>query len=392
MLPKESASDGDRIATLGVIVMKSAGMMCLLSLIVVISVEFSFEKVTLCRTHPGSEARQDLLSCFSAWDGEHYVRIAREGYDWRPDRRSNVAFFPVYPALGAMIHRLTGCRAELALLCVSHAAFFGCFVVLSLYINDRFGPQSTDLQEYSLVALGLFPTTFWMRMCCTESLFLLIILLAMYGMRRDWHPLKVAMIIGLSTGTRAEGVVLVPVFCWWIWERHGRIRQMSDPGSASRDWIRELKRIALIAVSLVPVTLWGLLAYMGFLWVRFGDPLVFMQTQVHWNGRLISLRLANPAIGLVTVGLLGLGARKRWLNSHELLLSAGLLGIALWFQGAQTCIMSQPRSSSVIFPIYLVIGQILSRIPAPLASLLCSGSAVLLFFWTALFASWYFVD
>ena len=142
MLPQECEPDRYQIATLGVIVMKSAGMMCLLSLIVVISVEFSFEKVTLCRTHPGSEARQDLLSCFSAWDGEHYVRIAREGYDWRPDRRSNVAFFPAYPALGAMIHRLTGCRAELALLCVSHAAFFGCFVVLSLYINDRFVQQS----------------------------------------------------------------------------------------------------------------------------------------------------------------------------------------------------------------------------------------------------------
>ena len=266
-------------------------------------------------------------------------------------------------------------------------------------------------------------------MCYTESLFLLIVLLAMYGMRRTWHPLIVALIIGFSTATRSAGVVVIPVFIWWIWERQKTFAAIAGADHASSNTSRNSSRTVLLTFSLLPITVWGLIAYMGFLWFRFGDPLVFMQTQVHWNERLITgpidnaiqlvtlepffavydpeckcywarvplhdtplfnLKFMNPLVIVLTIGLLILGACKRWLNSHELLLSVGLLGIALWFQGARACMMSQARYSSVIFPVYLVMGQILHRIPGPVAAVLCSGSAVLLAFWTALFVSWHY--
>jgi Gpi18-like mannosyltransferase len=196
-------------------------------------------------SHPGAARRVDLASSFAAWDGEWYVKIASSGYEWDCERMSSVAFFPAYPALAAIVQKVTGCRTEWALLVVSHGALLGCFVLLGSYVRKRFPEASVDLPEYSLLALGLFPTTFWMRMCYTESLFLFAVLLAMFGMQLGWRPLWVALVIGFATATRSSGVALVPVFCWWLWH-----------GSEGQAFVQAARK----AIVLLPVCVWGLLA------------------------------------------------------------------------------------------------------------------------------------
>jgi hypothetical protein len=42
-----------------------------------------------------------------------------------------------------------------------------------------------------------------------------------------------------------------------------------------------------------------------------------------------------------------------------------------------------------VFPVYLVLGQLLQRCPAPLAAALLAISAVFLAVYSALFVSWY---
>ncbi len=63
--------------------------------------------------------------------------------------------------------------------------------------------------------------------------------------------------------------------------------------------------------------------------------------------------------------------------------------IPLWFQATRTCMMSQSRYASVIFPTYIVLGKILSRLPASLATILCTTSGLLLGLYTAMFVSWH---
>ena len=53
------------------------------------------------------------------------------------------------------------------------------------------------------------------------------------------------------------------------------------------------------------------------------------------------------------------------------------------------CMASMARFTSVAFPIYLVIGNLLWRMPAPLAAGLLSISSLLLGIYTALFAASY---
>jgi hypothetical protein len=395
------------------------------SLLVLLSACYGFERTSLEAVHPSSVTRVDLLSSFASWDGVWYVTIASNGYDWDTDQLSSVAYFPAYPALATVVRMLTGCRTECALVIVSHGALLGCFVLLANYIRERFPAASVDLPEYSLLALGLFPTTFWMRMCYTESLFLFTVLLSMLGMLRGWKPFWIAGVIGFATATRSSGVALVPVFWWWMWrERLVVSCSAKTPACAER---KATVLAMLQSLLYLPVCIWGLLAYMLFLYLSFGEPLAFMQTQSHWDERtmtfgekllklatlepfwavyvpsspcywgrvppkenpLFNLKFWNPIYVLITIGLLTVGARKKWLNARELLLAAGLLAIPLWFQATRACMMSQARYASVIFPVYIVMGQILCRLPGPLAGMLCAISGVMLAVYSALFVSWY---
>lgn len=88
------------------------------------------------------------------------MQIASGGYTYDPQRMSSVAFFPLYPwVAGAIIHS-TGTRPEWALLLVSHAALLACFALLGAHVQLRFPTAGHDLAAWTLLAFGLFPTTF----------------------------------------------------------------------------------------------------------------------------------------------------------------------------------------------------------------------------------------
>src|SRR3954471_14239655 len=62
-----------------------------------------------------SEDSQDFVASLTRWDGQHYINIAKKGYQYDPHRPSNVAFFPSYPLMGRTLMRLGGVSAEAAL-------------------------------------------------------------------------------------------------------------------------------------------------------------------------------------------------------------------------------------------------------------------------------------
>lgn len=425
----------------------------LTSLVVLVGGLFAVDFVPVCGNHPGSQTRVDLVSSFAAWDGEWYVRIAAAGYSYDPDRMSSVAFFPLYPCLAGAIVHSTGMRPEWALLLVSHGALVAAFVVFGAYVQQRFPGADWDLVAWTLLALGLFPTTFYYRMAYTESTFLLLTLLAMYGSERGWRPVWIALVIGLATATRTVGVGLVPVFALYLWRQlagatngeAGRIEAKDASASAGGGLLSGFSRGSRVAsrpagavrglafswlwrcVAWSPVCCWGLLAYMTYQWIAFGEPLAFVKTQAHWNERsvdlvdriigpltlepiravydpssscywanvpprgnlLFNLKAANPAYFLAAITLVGVGAWKRWLNAPELLLSVTLLAIPYFLQAMRSGMSGQARYAAVVFPMYLVLGQLLHRAPPPLAAAVLAISGLFLAVYSAMFVSWY---
>ena len=247
----------------------------------------------------------------------------------------------------------------------------------------------------------------------SESSFLFLAILAMLAIERRWPMLVTAMIVGLATVTRPVGVALVPVFCMNLWRQ-----------SASR------RVFAFRSVLLVPVAMSGLIAYMLYQYAEFGQPLAFAKTQEHWTIRKTAsfeekalailsheplwsvydpsseaywlrnqpepcawdnLALANPPYFLFAVALVILGAWKRWLNANEAVLAALLILIPYLTRSFEMGMLSQGRFVAAAFPIYLVLGRLLGRIPGPYAALLLCISALVMATYAAEFAAGYFL-
>jgi hypothetical protein len=383
------------------------------TLIVVAAVEYAYNNITLFTHHPDHQTRTDELSCFANWDGRWYQRIATEGYTYDPQRMSSVAFYPLYPLLASGIIKLTHMRSEWALLIVSHAALIGTFYLFFRYLRAR--PENLLSEKGirdSLLVLAFFPMTFFFRMTYTESLFLLLIIATLLAIRLNKSLLWIALLIGLTTATRPVGVALGPIFILHLWKES-----------------RSKKTFVFNCLCYGPICLAGLLLYMTYLNYAFGDPFAFAQTQKHWLQRhdvntfsdkfwcLVSLqpfrdtfdpnqlgywgnarygavdwlniRFLNLIYYLGTVGLVAFGAFKRWLTRDEIILSICLLGIPYLTTGAGQSMTSAARYASVAFPVYIVIGKMLSNSQRQTVSIVLGIMMVFLFIYTTQFASWH---
>ena len=240
---------------------------CLTSLVAILGVTFGQEYV-IYRTR-GLPHRTDLGAAFASWDGQWYRTIAENGYHYDSENASSVAFFPAFPAAGWVLAEVTGLRTEWALLFIAHAALASTFVLLAAYIRERYLNAPPELSGYTLLAFGLWPTSFFFRMTYSESLFLLATVAVLYGLHRRWSLLGLALLIGFATAMRPVAVALLTPFVFATWER-----APSKIGCAVR------------LICLLPVACWGLFGYMIYLGHVFEDPFAFAQTQEFWRRRV----------------------------------------------------------------------------------------------------------
>src|SRR5260370_3700754 len=312
--------------------------------------------------------------------------------------------------LGRWLAAATGLRADGALLIVAHLSLAATFVLLAAYVRQRGSAAAPGLAAWVLLGLGLWPTTFFCRMAYSESLFLLCVVAALYGMARRWPLAVIAVACGLATATRSVGVCLLVPYAI-------HVLRMS---TAWRGWA--------LGIGLAPVACFGLIAYMLFQQWEFGDALTFVRTQENWRVRaaapwttkigdlltlepvrsifdpaspcywqrtpaeinpLFSLHCANPIYWLTALALIAVGAWKRWLTAYELTLALGLLLVPYALRSHEMCMAGMGRFTAVVFPIYIVLGHLLARMPAPVAAMLLGISACFLASYAALFAAWW---
>jgi hypothetical protein len=357
--------------------------------------------------------RVELEDAFGNWDGKWYAQIARDGYTYDPKAMSSVAFFPAYPLLGRAVARVTGLPHTDALAVVSNLFLVAALCLLMDYARRRFPDGPPHLPVYSALALALCPLAFFFRVAYTESMFLFLAVLAMYGLLRRWPIFLVALTIGLATATRATGVALIPPLALAVWKEYP---------SFSR-------RVIVLAWA-VPLSCWGLAAYAAYLGYEFGDPLAFSKAQDRWRFRPLvsweegalatvtfepltsaydpvspaywkrfdrsldppfSLTWANPIYFLAAGFLVAIGAWRKWLTPGEVFLAGGLVAIPYVSRGYYACMLAHGRYAAAAFPIYLVLGHLLARLPAPVVVMLLTLSGCLMAAYVALFAGRYFI-
>jgi hypothetical protein len=244
----------------------------------------------------------------------------------------------------------------------------------------------------------------------SESLFIFLTVLALYGMERRWPLLVIALVVGAATATRPVGVGLLVPLVVHVWHR------------APTAWSAAGRTLLL-----VPVACWGLLDYVLYQLIEFNEPFAFLTSLGAWRRRtpvpfldkMIALLTFEPVWSFLSpasavspdrvatvdptfyhpyvfnsltfvaaVVLLLVGAFKRWLASNEVTLAVPLLLIPYVTRGYDY-MASAARFASVVFPLYLVLGYLLCRLPGPQAAMLLVFSSLFLGPLAGLFVAWY---
>ena len=360
----------------------------------------SFQSITL-------DVPFGSMNIWSHWDGEHYVALAMGGYLNPPDDVSP-AFFPLYPLLVRSFAGLFGGPISKEVLSVWGLLLSLLFLPFALYFVYQIALHSFDerVARGTVLALAFFPTTFFLNAAYTESLFLALSAGSLWAVRVRKDLLVACVLAALAGATRNVGVFLVVPLLY--------------------EWIKNIETFRWRGIYLLAAP-GGLLAYMGYLWVRFGDPLLFYSAQKSWGrqatgpldtagrawgsavegaGRLLDPGLwANPSLGDAANHLAGAGnffnlaffvfavvalfAGARYLPLSLSVYGLLLVAPATLFGTPESPLMGTPRYVLVAFPIFIVLG-LLSR-----SKLLFGGWLVLSTLASlalcALFVSWRFV-
>ncbi len=341
-----------------------------------------------------------FLDYWAHWDGAWYAEIATEGYGARDP--ASTAFFPLFPMLVSVGSALGGGPALWGVLVSLAATLFATYFVYRV-AEKHAGVGSA---RAATLCFSFFPTAFFLNAPYTEALFVAFTAGSYWAayVRRD---LLLAGVLGaLAAATRNLGVLLlIPLLYEWLRAR------------------REFGWRGLFALGLVPT---GLLGYAAFLWARFGDPVIFARQQAAYWGRELTdpgdtlarawaaaadgMRyVLDPATLFVETDPTPALSASNTLNLVFLALFLVIMGVGFvvlppglsLYTFVVTLLpvltptpsfplMSLPRFMLGSFPLFLVLGFVLSKSrPALYVWLVASG--VLGAALTAMFATWRWV-
>lgn len=393
------------------------GYWYLSGLLVVVAFLFGF---SLVRPVPiGQPARRDALDAVNSMDGRWYKQIATEGYRFDPAARSNVAFFPVFPLLARCATAVTGVRPEVGLLIASNVSFLAALGLLGAYARARFGDARGYVPDYAMLATALFPTACFFRLAYSEATCLLLLVAASYAMLRRWPLWSIVLVSGLATAARPVGVAVLAPLAIHIYRR----ADAAESPGRRKHFIR-FGKIALY----LPLACWGLVAFLAYQYFALGELFATFRAPnfwrirpaVPWTEKLAalatleplrsvyddtspafwaardshdlpwcSMQFANPLFFIAAVVLVAIGAWRRWLSLEEGSLVTLLILIPYVTRSYEMGMASMGRFVTVAFPLYLVLAQILVRLPGPLRAVVLSFSSCMLATYSAMYGAGY---
>jgi hypothetical protein len=303
---------------------------------------------------------------WNRWDATHYRTLALNGYQAAGEERFSLVFFPLYPWLVRGAH--------FALRDYTTAAFFvsGLASVAAGLLLHRLATidATSHTGRAAVWFLFIFPTSYFLHIGYTESLFLALVLGSLLAARRSRWAL--AGLLGACAAlTRINGLLLMPVLAA---EALLQLR-----GTRRIDW----RWLWIGAVSL------GFVGYLGLNAAVTGDPFAFSSLMSErWYKQL-----APP-----WVGISDLWARRTFAHFTEWFLELAFVALAFictvwcWFRlrvsyavwmtlnwlliTSTSFIVSVPRYSLTLFPLFILVAGL--AVKRPLVGSLISGASLLM--------------
>jgi hypothetical protein len=306
---------------------------------------------------------------FCRWDCGWYQTIVGRGYvPIDESGQSNLAFFPLLPLVVAGISKLTGMAPLAAGLLFANA----CFLVALCYVHAyaRLLGSGERAATLAVALLAFVPHSFVFSSFYTESPFVLLLAAAMYHLRRG-HFLVAGICAAALSATRAAGIFFMLFVVAWIVRVHGI-------DALLRPWRRpEL----FVPVVLAPL---GLFLFWAYCFALAGDAFAMSSTvEQGWSWRagapwtnlwshlrydIVTRFWTISSLAIASLCVL-LWRRRMW---EELVLCAAVF-LLLWSGQVPNSLL---RYSMVLFPLWIVLGQSLSRRPVAAAFVLAAFAAL----------------
>ncbi len=294
-----------------------------------------------------STSHLDWLEIWNQWDATHYLRLAQHGYVGAGNGRVSLVFFPLYPwlvrAAAFIVHNYM-----VAAFVVSGIASVAAGLLLQKLVRLD---ESEAISRDAVWFLFIFPTSYFLHIGYTESLFLALTLGCFLAARKDHWELAGLLGAGACL-TRVNGLILGPALAAEVILQYWQTRRIN---------------LRWLWLGVVP------LGFLGYLWLNHevtGDYFAFTKImQEHWYKKF-----ASPWFGIHDVWLRALGMNvNEGLNEFVAVAIITVCTVWSWFRlrpsysvwitlnwlliNSTAFVLSVPRYTLTLFPVFILFAR-----------------------------------
>lgn len=339
------------------------------------------------------------LWAWGNFDGVHYLTIIERGYF----AQFTQVFFPLFPLI--VRHVGQAISDKYFILSALAVNFISLLLGLIIFAKLLKFDYKENITKVALISFLLFPTSFYFAAIYTEAIFFLFTVLAFWcARRRKW---VLSGICGLlASAIRLTGIFLLPALLWeWqlskfkVQSSKVKVKAQSSKQEVNIFNISHLTSHILRSPILYLVPL-GLISYMVYLQIAFGDALYFWHAQSVFGAARLGSGFVTPFqvmwrymkiltsvspqyyhywtavwefVAFIFAVVMLLFAHRQKVRLSYLIFS-WLVVLVPTFTGTFS---SMPRYISLAFPIYIVVGNIRNSFVRTVILLIWSGLLVL---------------
>jgi hypothetical protein len=341
----------------------------LLMILMIKALVFVFAAVALQTL---TDDRTGFEAMWHRWDSAHYRLLAESGYSATGEERFSLVFYPLFPWLVRCVAFVVRDFFTSAVIVSGLASLAAGLLLQRLAQLDA----PLAIARNAVWFLMIFPTSYFLHINYTESLFLALVIGCLLAARRDcW---AIAGMLGLCASlTRVNGLLLGPVLAVEVWQRYRLTKRI--------DW--RWLWVGAVAV--------GFLGYLALNYKVTGDPFAFTKLmEDRWYKKF-----TPPWVGIREVWERVPGS-NRTEGLHEMLFIA--LGFvctiwcwlrlrpsyAVWMTlnwlliTSTAFVVSVPRYTLTFFPMFILFALLAAK--RPLAGMIITIWSI---FFLAIFAS-----
>jgi hypothetical protein len=293
-----------------------------------------------------------LLSIWNRWDGPQYLLIAQHGYGVAGDQRLALVFFPLYPWLIRLVAFVVR-DPVVSAFAISTIASIVAGVTLARLAAIDYPPH---LARRAAWFLFIFPTSYFLHIDYSESLFLALVVTSFLAARHErW--MAAGVLGALAVLTHDNGILLVVALA---------------AEALSELWRTRYFEWRWLWISVVP------LGFAIFLLINYnatGDPLAFLKMESQhwfnilmppWQGIQVNFGIAREwdpnrgeMIGTQVLFFLAVGLAGTIASAFLLRASYTVWMTLNWLLlASQSWDISAPRLTLAMFPLFLLFAML----------------------------------